>query len=68
MANPTACQTPGAQFHTRISPAEVSCTVTLPRPLDLTEQQAAELDTNMHNAMELVLARYFPNSAAPDAG
>jgi hypothetical protein len=65
------CQTPGAQFHTRISPREVACTVTLPHPLTLTEKQASELDTNMHNAVELVLARYFPqtdrHTAGPDA-
>lgn len=63
MAEATPCQTPGAVFHTHISPREVRCTVTLPRPLNLTPQQAAEMDTNLHNVVELVLAPHFPAAA-----
>lgn len=59
MACRTVCQTPGAQFHTQVSPSSVSCTVDLPHELNLTEAQALVLETNIHNAMELVLARYF---------
>lgn len=60
MAAETPCQTPGAQFHTRITPVRVDVGVDLPAPLDLTEAEAAMLDANLHNAVELVLARYFP--------
>ncbi len=59
MAVKTICQTPGAVFHTTINKKTVSCTVDLPTPLNLTESQAQLLDSNIHNAMELVLAPYF---------
>jgi hypothetical protein len=61
MANQTPCQTPGAQFHTRISAKEIECKVDLPMELELTEEEATTLDANLHNALELVLARYFTN-------
>lgn len=57
----TPCQTPGAIYSSEILPWRVSCTVDLPKELDLTEQEAALLENNMHNAMEMVLARYFIN-------
>lgn len=59
MANPTVCQTPGAQFHIHISEQRIEAAVDLPTPLELTEKQAELLETNLHNALELVLARYF---------
>ncbi len=61
MASETPCQTPGAQFHTRISPSEIECRVDLPVKLNLTKEEAAILEANLHNALELVLARYFTN-------
>jgi hypothetical protein len=59
MANQTVCQTPGAQFHIHVSEGFVDCKVDLPEPLKLTEEEAKLLETNLHNALELVLARYF---------
>lgn len=59
MAKKTPCQTPGAQFHIRISQKKVECKIDLPLELNLTEEEAIVLDTNLHNALELVLARYF---------
>lgn len=64
MAVETVCQTPGAQFHTHISSDVIECKVNLPKALDLTEEEAKLLESNLHNALELVLARYF---AAPQS-
>lgn len=59
MANATPCQTSGAQFHTVINERHVNIWVDLPFPLNLSEEEATTLETNMHNVMELVLAPYF---------
>lgn len=63
MALPTACQTPGVRFATRISPRAVEVRAELPADLDLTADAAGLLEANLHNALELVLARYFPAGA-----
>ena len=63
MANATPCQTPGAQFHTHITENGFNVLVALPQPLRLTTAEAELLETNIHNALELVLARYFPREA-----
>lgn len=63
MALPTTCQTPGARFRTHVSPRSVEIRAELPFALDLTESQAALLELNLHNAVEMVLARYFPIGA-----
>lgn len=55
----TECQTPDAQFNIEISTDKVSVEVELPMELDLTEEEAKLLESNIHNAMELVLAPYF---------
>lgn len=60
MAVETRCQTPGARFHTAIVGQQITVSIDLPHPLGLTWDQAAMLDDNLHNALELVLARYFP--------
>lgn len=59
MAMKTECQTPGAQFHTVIKPKVVEIKVDLPKALNLDLEEAKILEANLHNAMELVLARYF---------
>ncbi len=55
----TTCQTPDAKFKIDISDTEVSVNVSLPMSLDLSEAEAKLLEDNIHNAMELVLAKYF---------
>lgn len=55
----TECQTPDAQFNIEINDSKVSVEVELPMNLDLTEDEAKLLESNIHNAMELVLAPYF---------
>lgn len=61
MALPTRCQTPGAEFFTSIGKTFIEIAVELPFDLALDQLQAEELDTNLHNAVELVLAPYFRN-------
>ena len=55
----TECQTPEAQFNIEISDNKVSVQVDLPMLLDITEEEAKLLESNIHNVMELVLAPYF---------
>lgn len=59
MAEATACQTPDAVFSTVIAERSVTVHVDLPQPLALTADDAVLLEANLHNAVELVLARYF---------
>ena len=59
MATETKCQTPGAQFHTKVQFNSVEVKVDMPFELKLSEEEATLLESNIHNAMELVLARYF---------
>lgn len=54
----TECQTPEANYNIEINTDKVSVEVELPE-LDLTEEEAKLLESNIHNAMELVLAPYF---------
>jgi len=59
MAQRTKCQTPGALYYTRISGKTLTVQVELPKELALSEEDATLLESNLHNAVELVLARYF---------
>jgi hypothetical protein len=63
MAQQTECQTPGTIYNISISESPdrtVICTdVILPKLLALSEEQAKLLEANIHNALELVLSRYF---------
>lgn len=54
------CRTPGAEFHMHIQPDRIECAVTLPVDLRLDETRAAALETDLHNAVEHVLAGYWP--------
>lgn len=59
MALETKCQTPGATFSTKVTERKVSCDVRLPFALDLTGDEAELLISNVHNALEMVLSRYW---------
>lgn len=59
MAVPTRCQTPDAVFHIAIGERSVSAVVDLPCALDLSDDEAALLEANVHNALELALAPHF---------
>jgi hypothetical protein len=60
MAERTPCQTDGAIYGTKITEDTIMCHVELPFRLALTDSQAVVLRLNLHNALELVLARYWP--------
>lgn len=63
MATQTPCQTPGTHFATQIRSSSINVYLTgeslAERLQGLTEAQAEILEANIHNALELVLARYF---------
>jgi hypothetical protein len=59
MAVTTPCQTPGAVYSTDISDRRVIVVVELGRSIKLTESGAKLLEDNIHNAMDLILARYY---------
>lgn len=59
MAVQTPCQTPGANFETHITPRGITVTVLFGKRIELSEDEAKTLDDNIHNALELVLARYY---------
>lgn len=62
MAQATPCQTPGAVYSVeagRTSPYVISANIGLPFPLKLSKQQRRELETSLHNAIELALAPIF---------
>lgn len=59
MANKTRCQTPGVYYKTDIRPRKITTAITLPIPLMLTKEDAALLETNLHNALELVMIPFY---------
>jgi hypothetical protein len=59
MAMQTVCQTPDAQFHTKITNDYVSMKIDFGKVVPLTDEEATLLESNLHNAVELVLARYY---------
>ena len=54
------CLTPGTEFTTQVSSSSVTVVAHFPGRLDLSEAQAATLDNELHDAVEAVLARYWP--------
>ena len=60
MAVATACQTPGVTYRTRINEHEIMIEVDLGMDsLVLSAESAALVEANLHNAIELVLARFY---------
>jgi hypothetical protein len=57
--NSTECLNSGAQFHISVRPESVSIDVDFPFELSMQEQDAIEMETLLHNAVELVLSRYW---------
>lgn len=53
------CKTPGAIYHITVSEEEISIKVDIPFELDLEEEGAEELEQEMHDAMEEILAKFF---------
>jgi hypothetical protein len=55
----TKCQTPETNYTIDISDDKINIKLDLSKELDLDEAEAKLLESNLHNAIELVLARYF---------
>jgi hypothetical protein len=53
------CKTPDAIFSSHIEDDEVSMSVKLPFKLDLTKEEADDLEAEIHYAFEKVLSKYF---------
>ena len=64
--NKTKCLTSGALFHQSIEDDKVSISVDIPFELNLEEKEAIELETLLHNAVELVLRPYFDGGKKRD--
>ncbi len=65
MAIRTKCQTPGAIFKTHISEKTIDVNIILPMKLNLTEAQAALLEKNIHNLLEVALSGLFSIHGRP---
>jgi hypothetical protein len=61
MAIKTKCQTPNAIFKIKVKNKSVKCEVDLPFALNLSKNEAIQLEANIHNAFEMVLSKYFIN-------
>lgn len=59
MALPTPCQTNGAVFDTHISDVMMQITISFGKQIELTEDEAVELEVNVHNMIEIVLSKYY---------
>lgn len=60
-AQETKCQTPDVVYNIDISDEKISITLDLPKSLRLDMEEAELLETNIHNSLEIVLAKYFTN-------
>ncbi len=67
MALETKCQTPDCRYNISIKDTHIVCEVIFTplnegegyRTLDLSPKEAELLERNLHNAIELVLSKYF---------
>ena len=59
MALETRCQTPGLKLTTVVGKRILSMSASLPFRLDIDEQEAENLEKNLHNVIELTLKPYF---------
>ena len=53
------CLTPGSFYDMEIKDNVVGVRVRLPMNIDITEEEAKQLEDEMHDAMEAILAKYF---------
>ena len=55
----TICQTPGSQFHIKITSREIGGIVELPFDVDVSSDEAEKLEEEIHNALEKILTPFF---------
>jgi hypothetical protein len=60
-AQETKCQTPDVVYNISISDEKISITLDLPKSIQLDEEEAELLESNIHNSLEIVLSKYFTN-------
>lgn len=53
------CKTPGAVYHFDIKPSTIGVSIDLPRPIELSEDEASKIEDDLHDAVEGVLAHLF---------
>lgn len=60
MAIATACQTPGLLYRIEVHPGDIRIYIDLGHDrLYLSAESAEILEANLHNAIELVMARFY---------
>lgn len=59
MAQATECQTDGAEIGVVIREKHIMAEMYLPFKLVLTDEEKQVLKANLHNAIELVMSKYF---------
>jgi len=57
------CKTPGSQFHIKVTPKEIGGMVELPFEADVDREKAEELEEEIHDALEEILAPLFNKEA-----
>jgi hypothetical protein len=55
----TPCQTPDMVYDINISDDKIDISLNMPFKLDIDEDEAKLLEKNLHNAIELVMKKYF---------
>ena len=53
------CLTPGAIYSTEIHDKLIEITIKLPKKLDMLEDESLDLESDLHYAVEKVLAKFF---------
>lgn len=59
MARETPCKTPGATFKITIGTKGIEVVVLYPMEIDMTVEEAIDLENTLHNAVEMALAPVF---------
>jgi hypothetical protein len=62
MALETECLTDGCVYHTHVGPEHLDVTVDFPTTLELTKEQAGQIEKLLHNQVELVIAHALQTS------
>ena len=55
----TPCQTPDMIYNIEINSDEIEINLKFPFSLEIDEEEAKILESNLHNSIEIVLSKYF---------
>lgn len=56
------CKTPGAIYHFNLNERNVGVDVEIPFEIELSEEEAIALEDEIHDAMELILEKFWRQS------